>query len=152
MLIAQTWLETNILHASFTESAGRYRIFTKGQKQSQTGQNRAREWKERQEKSKSNPKVNGSKSSQSQPREVALERASKTKLENLIAKSEPTRTHLAGPEPGHLAARLGCAETKVATWDDLAFKLIILWWNVKHRILQNVDPWLKFEMAHSPKI
>ncbi|GKB54723.1 hypothetical protein Tco_0905476 [Tanacetum coccineum] len=30
------------------------------------------------------------------------------------------------PKPGHLAARLGCAETKVATWDDLAFKLIIL--------------------------
>ncbi|GJX12260.1 hypothetical protein Tco_0204018 [Tanacetum coccineum] len=42
--------------------------------------------------------------------------------------------------PGHLAARLGCAETKVATWDDLAFKLIILGWNVKHRFLQNVDP------------
>ncbi|GKB77937.1 ribonuclease H-like domain-containing protein, partial [Tanacetum coccineum] len=34
--------------------------------------------------------------------------------------------------PGHLAARLGCAETKVATWGDLAFKLIILGWNVKH--------------------
>nr|GEX33254.1 hypothetical protein [Tanacetum cinerariifolium] len=30
------------------------------------------------------------------------------------------------PQPGHLAARLGGAETKVATWDDLAFKLIIL--------------------------
>ncbi|GJX56131.1 hypothetical protein Tco_0286028 [Tanacetum coccineum] len=29
-------------------------------------------------------------------------------------------------KPGHLAARLGCAETKVATWDDLAFILIIL--------------------------
>ncbi|GJZ42595.1 reverse transcriptase domain-containing protein [Tanacetum coccineum] len=43
-------------------------------------------------------------------------------------------------KPGHLAARLGCAETKVATWDDLAFKLIILGWNVKHSILQNVDP------------
>ncbi|GJX23573.1 reverse transcriptase domain-containing protein [Tanacetum coccineum] len=36
------------------------------------------------------------------------------------------------PKPDHLAARLGCAETKVATWDDLAFKLIILRWNVKH--------------------
>ncbi|GJT23202.1 reverse transcriptase domain-containing protein [Tanacetum coccineum] len=36
------------------------------------------------------------------------------------------------PKPGHLAARLGCAEMKVATWDDLAFKLIILGWNVKH--------------------
>ncbi|GJR51173.1 putative reverse transcriptase domain-containing protein [Tanacetum coccineum] len=33
-------------------------------------------------------------------------------------------------KPGHLAARLGCAETKVATWDDLAFKLIILGGNV----------------------
>nr|GEV35752.1 reverse transcriptase domain-containing protein [Tanacetum cinerariifolium] len=33
---------------------------------------------------------------------------------------------------GHLAARLGCAETKVATWDDLAFKLITLGWHVKH--------------------
>ncbi|GJS80470.1 hypothetical protein Tco_0730351 [Tanacetum coccineum] len=38
---------------------------------------------------------------------------------------------------------MGCAETKVATWDDLAFKLIILGWNVKHRILQNVDPWYR---------
>nr|GEU91376.1 reverse transcriptase domain-containing protein [Tanacetum cinerariifolium] len=36
-------------------------------------------------------------------------------------------------KPGHLAVRLGCVETKVATWDDLAFKLIILGWNVKHR-------------------
>ncbi|GJU14711.1 hypothetical protein Tco_1142677 [Tanacetum coccineum] len=45
-------------------------------------------------------------------------------------------------KPGHLAARLGCAETKVDTWDDLAFKLIILEWNVKHRILQNVDQWI----------
>nr|GEW34734.1 reverse transcriptase domain-containing protein [Tanacetum cinerariifolium] len=27
---------------------------------------------------------------------------------------------------GHLPARLGCAETKVVTWDDLAFKLITL--------------------------
>nr|GEX73517.1 reverse transcriptase domain-containing protein [Tanacetum cinerariifolium] len=35
-------------------------------------------------------------------------------------------------KPGHLAARLGYAETKVATWDDLAFKLIPLGWNVKH--------------------
>nr|GEY84388.1 hypothetical protein [Tanacetum cinerariifolium] len=28
--------------------------------------------------------------------------------------------------PGYLAAKSGCAETKVATWDDLAFKLITL--------------------------
>nr|GEW67921.1 retrovirus-related Pol polyprotein from transposon 17.6 [Tanacetum cinerariifolium] len=40
-------------------------------------------------------------------------------------------------KPGHLAARLGCAETKVATWDDLAFKLITLGWNVKHRNFAN---------------
>ncbi|GJX07691.1 hypothetical protein Tco_0195623 [Tanacetum coccineum] len=30
-------------------------------------------------------------------------------------------------KPGHLAARLGCAETKVATWDDLAFKTHYSW-------------------------
>nr|GEW32134.1 hypothetical protein [Tanacetum cinerariifolium] len=36
-------------------------------------------------------------------------------------------------KPGHLAVRLGCAETKVVTWDDLAFKLITLGWNVKHK-------------------
>nr|GEU98790.1 putative ribonuclease H-like domain-containing protein [Tanacetum cinerariifolium] len=36
-------------------------------------------------------------------------------------------------KPGHLAARLGCTKTKVATWDDLAFKLITLGWNVKHK-------------------
>nr|GEY71805.1 reverse transcriptase domain-containing protein [Tanacetum cinerariifolium] len=36
-------------------------------------------------------------------------------------------------KPGHLTTRLECAETKVATWDDLAFKLIILGWNMKHR-------------------
>nr|GEX81134.1 hypothetical protein [Tanacetum cinerariifolium] len=35
-------------------------------------------------------------------------------------------------KPGHLAARLGCAETKVTTWDDLAFKLMPSGWNVKH--------------------
>nr|GEU76133.1 reverse transcriptase domain-containing protein [Tanacetum cinerariifolium] len=33
-------------------------------------------------------------------------------------------------KPGHLAARLGCAETKVATWDDLAFKLMPFGWNI----------------------
>nr|GEX99709.1 hypothetical protein [Tanacetum cinerariifolium] len=35
-------------------------------------------------------------------------------------------------KPGHLAERLGYAETKFVTWDDLAFKLITLGWNVKH--------------------
>nr|GEU34885.1 hypothetical protein [Tanacetum cinerariifolium] len=43
------------------------------------------------------------------------------------------RQSLRCQKPGRVAARLGCAETKVATWDDLAFKLIILGWNVKHR-------------------
>ncbi|GJV88587.1 hypothetical protein Tco_1532525, partial [Tanacetum coccineum] len=42
-------------------------------------------------------------------------------------------------QPGHLAARLGCAETKVATWDDLAFKLIILGWNVKHKDIESKE-------------
>nr|GEX06385.1 reverse transcriptase domain-containing protein [Tanacetum cinerariifolium] len=51
-------------------------------------------------------------------------------------------------KPGHLAARLGCAETKVVTWDDLAFKLITLGWNVKPEIFcKNVDPRLKFESS-----
>ncbi|GJZ96260.1 reverse transcriptase domain-containing protein [Tanacetum coccineum] len=55
-------------------------------------------------------------------------------------------------KPGHLAARLGCAEMKVATWDDLAFKLIILGWNVKHRILQNVDPWYGYYKNHKKTV
>nr|GEU76938.1 reverse transcriptase domain-containing protein [Tanacetum cinerariifolium] len=50
------------------------------------------------------------------------------------------RVYVGCQKPGHLAATLGCAEMKVATWDDLAFKLIILRWNVKQEILQNVDP------------
>nr|GFB26393.1 hypothetical protein [Tanacetum cinerariifolium] len=51
-------------------------------------------------------------------------------------------------KPGHLAARLGCVETKVATWDDLAFKLITLVWNVKHEnSCKNVDPRLKFKSS-----
>nr|GEY87191.1 hypothetical protein [Tanacetum cinerariifolium] len=36
-------------------------------------------------------------------------------------------------KPGHLAARLGCAEMKVAAWDDLTFKLIPLGWNGKRK-------------------
>nr|GEU45014.1 reverse transcriptase domain-containing protein [Tanacetum cinerariifolium] len=51
-------------------------------------------------------------------------------------------------KPGHLAARLGCAETKVVTWDDLAFKLITLGWNVKHEnFCKYVDSRLKFESS-----
>nr|GEU67198.1 reverse transcriptase domain-containing protein [Tanacetum cinerariifolium] len=41
-------------------------------------------------------------------------------------------------KPVYLAARLGCAETKVTTWDDLAFKLIILGWNVQNDTGYNV--------------
>ncbi|GKA24719.1 putative serine/threonine/dual specificity protein kinase, catalytic domain-containing protein, partial [Tanacetum coccineum] len=41
--------------------------------------------------------------------------------------------------PGHLAARLGCAEMKVDSWDDLAFKLNILRWNVKHNMWSELD-------------
>nr|GEV51444.1 reverse transcriptase domain-containing protein [Tanacetum cinerariifolium] len=38
--------------------------------------------------------------------------------------------------------------TKVVTWDDLAFKLITLGWNVKHEnFCKNVDPKLKFESS-----
>ncbi|GKB79565.1 reverse transcriptase domain-containing protein, partial [Tanacetum coccineum] len=65
--------------------------------------------------------------------------------------SVPILVSVGCQKPGHLAARLGCAKTKVATWDDLAFKLIILGWNVKHSILQNVDPWLKFESVGCQK-
>nr|GEW08996.1 hypothetical protein [Tanacetum cinerariifolium] len=48
--------------------------------------------------------------------------------------------------PGHLAARLGCAETKVATWDDLAFKIMPFGLNVKHLNIfcNDVDLKLKF--------
>nr|GEX40538.1 integrase, catalytic region, zinc finger, CCHC-type, peptidase aspartic, catalytic [Tanacetum cinerariifolium] len=38
----------------------------------------------------------------------------------------PMLVYVRCQKPIHLAARLGCAETKVATWDDLAFKLITL--------------------------
>ncbi|GJS51340.1 reverse transcriptase domain-containing protein [Tanacetum coccineum] len=34
----------------------------------------------------------------------------------------------------HDMTRLGCAETKVSTWNDLAFKLIILGWILIHRM------------------
>nr|GEZ31956.1 reverse transcriptase domain-containing protein [Tanacetum cinerariifolium]GEZ48119.1 reverse transcriptase domain-containing protein [Tanacetum cinerariifolium] len=51
------------------------------------------------------------------------------------------KTRCSGPftitHPGYLAARLGCVETKVATWDDLAFKLVTFGWNAKHKIFAN---------------
>nr|GEU65018.1 hypothetical protein [Tanacetum cinerariifolium] len=40
--------------------------------------------------------------------------------------AKPPDVSVGCQKPGHLAARLGCVETKVATWDDLAFKLIAL--------------------------
>nr|GEZ33820.1 hypothetical protein [Tanacetum cinerariifolium] len=44
---------------------------------------------------------------------------------SLIKRSVSPDTSLCGcQKPGHLAVRLGCAKTKVTTWDDLAFKLI----------------------------
>ncbi|GJZ16751.1 reverse transcriptase domain-containing protein [Tanacetum coccineum] len=49
----------------------------------------------------------------------------------------PDTSSVVCQKPGHLRIskvsqqRLGCAEKKVATWDDLAFKLIILGWNVR---------------------
>ncbi|GJT55213.1 reverse transcriptase domain-containing protein [Tanacetum coccineum] len=49
--------------------------------------------------------------------------------------------------PVHLAARLGCAETKVATWDDLAFKLITFGWNVKHRNFAKADTWKRYSQS-----
>nr|GEU80682.1 DNA helicase PIF1, ATP-dependent [Tanacetum cinerariifolium] len=54
--------------------------------------------------------------------------------------------HCRDNKPSHLAARLGCAETKVATWDDLAFKIMPFGLNVKHLnvFCKNVDLKLKF--------
>nr|GEU71399.1 reverse transcriptase domain-containing protein [Tanacetum cinerariifolium] len=47
--------------------------------------------------------------------------------ENRASWSVSIDTSLCGcQKPGHLAARLGCAKMKVTTWDDLAFKLIII--------------------------
>ncbi|GKD42117.1 hypothetical protein Tco_1266762 [Tanacetum coccineum] len=54
--------------------------------------------------------------------------------DNFKLKHVPILVTMGCQKPSHLAERLGCAETKVATWDDLAFKLIILGWNV--RIMQ----------------
>nr|GEX04424.1 hypothetical protein [Tanacetum cinerariifolium] len=62
-----------------------------------------------------------------------------------VPRSVSPDTSLRGyQKPGHLAARLGCAEMKFVTWDDLAFKLITLGWIVKYK---NVDPKLKFESS-----
>ncbi|GJT84403.1 ribonuclease H-like domain-containing protein, partial [Tanacetum coccineum] len=42
--------------------------------------------------------------------------------------------------PGHLSrSRLECAKKKVATWNDLAFKIIVLGWNVKRLIHEDLD-------------
>nr|GEX87502.1 reverse transcriptase domain-containing protein [Tanacetum cinerariifolium] len=48
--------------------------------------------------------------------------------------------------------KLGCAETKVVTWGDLAFKLITLRWNVKHEnVCKNVDPSDQKEVINASK-
>nr|GEX91299.1 reverse transcriptase domain-containing protein [Tanacetum cinerariifolium] len=66
----------------------------------------------------------------------------KAKVDVISKLPHPTtvKVSMGCQKPGHLAARLECAETKVTTWDDLAFKLIILVWNMKHRNLQIIDP------------
>ncbi|GJV78665.1 hypothetical protein Tco_1514535 [Tanacetum coccineum] len=53
-------------------------------------------------------------------------------IESDFDSEEDILDNLLNDDSTHEPARLGCAETKVATWDDLAFKLIILGWNVKH--------------------
>nr|GEV08404.1 reverse transcriptase domain-containing protein [Tanacetum cinerariifolium] len=68
------------------------------------------------------------------PKYSLMAPSSYLKLTGQTSRSVSLDTSFCGcQKPGHLAARLGCAEMKVATWDDLAFKLIILGWNVKHR-------------------
>nr|GEW98763.1 reverse transcriptase domain-containing protein [Tanacetum cinerariifolium] len=49
-----------------------------------------------------------------------------------LAKGFCTQLFISSASYWESPARLGCAEMKVATWDDLAFKLITLGWNVKH--------------------
>ncbi|GJY31014.1 hypothetical protein Tco_0414509 [Tanacetum coccineum] len=78
----------------FTEEGDGYP--RKGQKSKPKRQNRAREWKEHKEKSKL------TKSSQSQPREVDLERASKTEPENLNFQKWAHPYPPSGPEKAHL--------------------------------------------------
>nr|GEV96510.1 hypothetical protein [Tanacetum cinerariifolium] len=60
-------------------------------------------------------------------------------------------TSLCGVKPGHLATRLGCAETKVATLDDLAFKLIILGWNAGTEADNHNQIEKHFHMNHTSK-
>ncbi|GJW32681.1 retrovirus-related pol polyprotein from transposon TNT 1-94 [Tanacetum coccineum] len=53
-------------------------------------------------------------------------------------------------KPGHLSrSRLGCAEKKVVTWNDLAFKIIILEGNVMkdYNFLKMSIGWSKFEVS-----
>nr|GEV83855.1 hypothetical protein [Tanacetum cinerariifolium] len=67
---------------------------------------------------------------------VALASAVTCRL-SIHESSQRTKNDSVKYESGHLAARLGCAETKVVTWDDLAFKLITLGWNEKHKNYAN---------------
>ncbi|GJR94909.1 hypothetical protein Tco_0267083 [Tanacetum coccineum] len=57
---------------------------------------------------------------------------------NLESETDKSLMHLAGSQPMLQPSKrsrvtiVGCAEMEVVTWDDHAFKLIILRWNVKH--------------------
>ncbi|GKB25767.1 hypothetical protein Tco_0865168 [Tanacetum coccineum] len=68
------------------------------------------------------------------PRELPKHSVAKLLSENELLHKEIEHLNVGCQKPGHLAARLGCAETKVVTWDDLAFKLInIRKWIFKKR-------------------
>nr|GEV28221.1 reverse transcriptase domain-containing protein [Tanacetum cinerariifolium] len=82
------------------------------------------------------------------PRLSILESSRRTKNDSVKCKVKAKQGLFGNPKssyvqfvsfspPGHLAARLGCAEMKFVTWDGLAFKLITLGWNVKHKNLAN---------------
>nr|GEX44120.1 hypothetical protein [Tanacetum cinerariifolium] len=56
----------------------------------------------------------------------SIPRNLKTHAEGFCPPSLHFLSFIRNHKPGHLASRLGCAETKDVTWDDLAFKLITL--------------------------
>ncbi|GJU47916.1 reverse transcriptase domain-containing protein [Tanacetum coccineum] len=83
----------SIMKPSNSEEEEWYRIFTKGQKRSQTRQNRARERKEHEEKTKSEPKVKKSKSTPTKVKvkdgaEIEEKRKERAKVD-VIAKLPP---------------------------------------------------------------
>nr|GEU57706.1 hypothetical protein [Tanacetum cinerariifolium] len=71
-------------------------------------------------------------------RKIALlsksRRNCQSKSNDSFTKSVSLDTSLCGVlKPWSLSCKVGMCRMKVATWDDLTFKLIILGWNVKHR-------------------